>query len=225
MLKKYNIIFLLVLLSASCNQSQSTVDRKSSDTVNHIKSFTDTTTKKLKDGKIVLIIDSTFPCQLANPDTSVFDIILDDRKSSIKQVGEKFNPIEDNVDMPHENFCSKDKKQTLTLFFHYGGAKNEFSEFQVKKYSTSDSATTLAANTFVTNSRIALGISKEKVVSIFGNCFKTIKNEKAIEIIRYHIDDYGNSCFLKRYNYPSYYAEYEFLNDKLIRFRFGFEYP
>ena len=225
MLKRDNIIFLLVLLSASCNQSQSTVDRKPSDTVNHVKSFTDTSTIKLKDDVIVQKTDSNLPCQLANPDTSVFNIILDDRKSSIKQVGEKFNLIEDNVDMPHESFCSKDKKQTLTLFFHYGGTKNAFSEFQVKEYSPSDSITTLTTNSFVTNSGIEIGISKEKVVSLFGNCFKTIKNEKTNEIIKYQIDDSGNSSFLKRYNYPSYYAEYEFRNDKLIRFRFGFEYP
>ena len=30
---------------------------------------------------------------------------------------------------------------------------------------------------------------------------------------------------LKAYGYPTYYAEYEFRSEKLVRFRFGFEYP
>lgn len=175
--------------------------------------------------KITLTADSTYPCQLTKPDTSVYDIILNDRQSSIKQVGEKFAPIEDNVDMPHENFCTQDRMQTLTLFFHYGGARNEFSEFQIKQYSHSDSATVLKATSFKTNSDIKLGLSKANVISILGDCFKTISSNKTKEIIKYHIDDYEHSSFLQRYNYPSYYAEYEFQNDKLVRFRFGFEYP
>lgn len=164
-------------------------------------------------------------CQLSNPDTSVFDIILYDRESSIRQVGEKFAPIEEGMDMPYENFCTEDKKQTLTLFFHYGGFKNSFAEFQVKTYSPSDSAALLKTTSFVTNSGIKLGISKIKVVSILGNCFKTIQNDKSKEIIKYIINDFEHSSFLKRFNMPIYYAEYEFESDKLIRFRFGFEYP
>jgi len=53
----------------------------------------------VKPEKHRLTIDSAYPCQLAKPDTSVFDIILNDRESSIKQVGEKFAPVEDNIDM------------------------------------------------------------------------------------------------------------------------------
>lgn len=168
---------------------------------------------------------STVDCQLTNPDTSVFNIILNDRESSIKQVGEKFAPIERrNMDLPYENFCSQDGKQTLTLFFHYGGVKNEFSEFQVKYYSASDSATIVKTNNFVSSKGIKLGLSKKQVVFIFGNCFMTIKKDKYSETIKYHIDDFNNSKFLQRFKYPSYYAEYEFQADKLVRFRFGFEY-
>ena len=164
-------------------------------------------------------------CLLTNPDTSVYNIILHDKESSMRQVGENFAAIDGNMDMPYENFCSQDKKQTLSLFFHYGGVRNSFSEFQVRQYSPSDSAVTLKTNSFVTNSGIKLGISKDKVVSILGSCFKTINNEKTKETIKYRINDFEHSIFLKRFNMPIYYAVYEFRSDKLVRFRFGFENP
>ena len=164
-------------------------------------------------------------CQLANPDTSVFGIILLDKKSSIKQVGIMTTTHESENDLPHLNFCTQDKKQTLTLFFHPGGVANEFAEFQVKNYSATDSAKTLMTNSFTTGKEVKLGMSKEKVVAIFGKCYNATNTNNNLELIKYHIDDLNNSKFLERFNYPSYYAEYEFKADKLVRFRFGFEYP
>lgn len=169
--------------------------------------------------------DSIHKCQFNKPDTSVFNIILLDSQSAVRQVGESYVLIDDHKDMLRKHFCSQDKTQTLTLFFHYGGGKNEVAEFQVKQYELSDSATTLKTNSFLTNSGIKLGISRQQVTSILGNCFKTVSKNAITETIKYQIDDFNHSAFLSRYNYPSYYAEYEFKENKLVRFRFGFEYP
>lgn len=206
MLKRQCNIILFCLTLTACGLTQAT--------------YSQTATETLK-----LTTDSTYPCQLANPDTSLFDIILLDPKSSIKQVGEKYVLIDDHKDMMRKHFCSQDQQQTLTLFFHYGGSPNEVTEFQVKQYSPSDSATTLKTNNFVTNSGIKLGLSRQQIISILGNCFKTIRKDKHFEIIKYRIDNFDNSDFLTRFNYPVYYADYEFQDNKLVRFRFGFEYP
>jgi uncharacterized protein YecT (DUF1311 family) len=164
-------------------------------------------------------------CQLANPDTSVFGINLLDRNSSMKQVGLMSITHEAANDLPHLSFCTKEKTQTLTLFIHPGGVVNEVAEFQVKNYSESDSALSLETNSFITSNGIVLGMSKSKVTSIFGHCYKTSTTKSNREVIKYHINGFNNSEFLKRFEYPVYYAEYEFEAKKLVRLRFGVEYP
>ena len=41
----------------------------------------------------------------------------------------------------------------------------------------------------------------------------------------YAIKDLPASTFLLWFNYPSYYAHFMFERDRLIDYRFGFEYP
>lgn len=229
MLKRLLYILSHILTLASCNQRQNTNNTNQVDTFVHTDSvktspFANVSHVKFED-IFKTTIDSTYPCQLANPDTSVYGVILRDKESALKQLGEKFETIEDNIDMPHMTYYSQDKSQTLTVFFHYGDYRNEFSEFQVKRISTNDTAEILPTNKFVTNSGIMLGLPKVEIISIFGECFKTINKNINTEIIKYRIDDFPNSEFLHRFNMPSYYSEYEFRDDKLVRFRFGFEYP
>ncbi len=76
---------------------------------------------------------------------------------------------------------------------------------------------------FSTESGIALGMSKDRLTAIKGKSHQVIRRGNA-ETLHYTISDPGNS-FLRRYNMPLYRAEYRFVNDKLIRFAFGFEYP
>ncbi|MEI6695673.1 MAG: hypothetical protein WCO13_06370 [Bacteroidota bacterium] len=224
-MKKF--IFLLFIVNlVSCEQNRqvnhSVLVATTKQNIESIKTVKPAT---LKSATETLKINSTYPCQLSSPDTSVFGIKLNDSQSKIKQIGDQFELRNDNEDLPYEKFCSLDKQQTLTLFFHPGGSKNEFSEFQVSYYSKKDAAAVVKTAVFKTEKGIELGLSIQKLIAVLGNCFKTVKTNKNTEIIKYQIDDYKHSDFLKRYNMPVYYAEYEFKNDKLIRFRFGFEYP
>lgn len=182
------------------------------------------TTKVWDDIYYQLTTDSTYPCQLITPDTSVFGVILYDRETSIAQLGSDFSPKDDGKDMPREHFCNEDRTQTLTAFFHYGGVRNEVSEFEVRAYQPTDTARVLRSRAFITNSDIRLGLLFADVTAMKGPCYKTEANQD-ITIIKYHLDDFLNSSFLQRFNMPSYYAEYEFEEDLLVRFRFGFEYP
>jgi hypothetical protein len=70
--------------------------------------------------------------------------------------------------------------------------------------------------------RIQLGMTRKEVESILGKP-NIYSNNK----IRYRIVDLdlSNSAFLKRYNYPSYYIEAQFFQEKLVKYKFGFDYP
>ena len=67
-------------------------------------------------------------------------------------------------------------------------------------------------------------MTKDEIVNIKGDKYTEIKEDKTL-IIRYVLNDFNNSGFLKRYNMPVYIAEYWIQENKLIRYRFGFEYP
>ena len=76
-----------------------------------------------------------------------------------------------------------------------------------------------------TESGIKIGISKKELLAIKGDDFtnKQVGNQ---EVLSYKIDDFSSSSFLKKYNMPVYFAEYWFTNDdRLVKYKFGFEYP
>ena len=77
---------------------------------------------------------------------------------------------------------------------------------------------------FITESNIKLGISRDQLFKIKGNNYTTEKTNSK-EIIKYRITEENTSGFLLRYNYPSYYAFYEFMDGTLKKMSFGFEYP
>ena len=158
------------------------------------------------------------------PDTTVGEIRLLNSINIDKYLGE--DVMYRLVDKPSYNCSvySLDKKQRLTVYFHPGGMEKEFSEFKVdyvKNPSKNNFVTT--DKEFITESKVKLGITTGDLKAIKGEPDSISKNE-TIKFY-YRIDDYENSDFLKKYNYPSYYSEYEFENGYLIEYRFGFEYP
>jgi hypothetical protein len=165
-----------------------------------------------------------YPCQIENPDTSIYGVVFDDSYSSIQALGKEWNLIEDNVDMPHQSYSNAHGSQFLTCFFHYGGGRYGYSEFQVSTSCKEPKVKTFSDEEFVSGNGIRLGMSIDSVVSIIGKCYSTDSINGHI-VIKYIADDYKGSELLQHFNYPKYYAEYEFSNNKLIRFRFGFEYP
>ncbi len=74
-------------------------------------------------------------------------------------------------------------------------------------------------------SAITLGMSPAEVVKRLGTCIKSRDKQGDDETIQYAIEGADKDDKLKAYGYPTYYAEYEFRSEKLVRFRFGFEYP
>ena len=123
-------------------------------------------------------------------------------------------------------YYNKDCSEKLTLVYHFGDVGYSFDEFRVIKENRTDSSIECmnSIQHFVTGKNIRLGMTKGQLVDSLGYSFVQ-RSEKDIEVIKYEIDDFEGSDFLKHYGLPLYYGKYRFENNRLISFEFGFEYP
>jgi hypothetical protein len=163
---------------------------------------------------------------MKGPDLSVFGINLNDEESAVRQVGSGPALTEDSEDLPRARFVSKDGVQELILFAHYGAPTDEYAEVEVRL--AGEEAMTLhelPTDVFVSGLGVSLGMSPADIVKKFGTCIKSRDRDGAGETIQYAIESADQDDKLKTFGYPTYYAEYEFRSGKLVRYRFGFEYP
>jgi hypothetical protein len=77
---------------------------------------------------------------------------------------------------------------------------------------------------FRTETDIKLGITFEKLKSLKGINYEKAEKENQT-ILTYSNTDFDTSSFLKRYNMPSYFMEFTLEDNKIVRIRFGFDYP
>jgi hypothetical protein len=158
------------------------------------------------------------------PDTLIRQISLVSSKNVQSYLGE--NVMDRLVDngLPNSSVISNDSKQRMTFYFHPGGVKNEFSEFRVNYVDQKGRDEFVNdEREFVTESGIKLGMTMGEFRAIKGEPDSMTNDETST--FHYRIDDFENSEFLRSYNMPIYYADYEFKNGYLTEFRFGFEYP
>ena len=163
-------------------------------------------------------------CDLPNADTVVLGIKLGDSASAVKILGEDYKTIADKPlsDLAWTIFASRDNKQLLLLRHHPGDVENSFLEVEVKFGRHDRKPKNLKVYDFITGKGIKLGMKKKAVIAKFGPCFKSTETDDDTEIVRYEIkDEKASSGILKATNMPQYYAEYEFRNGILIRFKFG----
>jgi len=161
------------------------------------------------------------------PDTTIGKISLINSTNIDEYLGsnsmDRLTKLGESEGLPHIEILSCDKKQRLTVFFHPGGVINEFSEFKVTYNNGNDRNLKIVTDKeFETENKIKLGITIGDLKSIKGEPDIISDNST---VLQYKIIDFENSDFLKKYNYPSYYADYKFENGYLVEFRFGFEYP
>ena len=160
-------------------------------------------------------------------DISVNSIYLMDAESSQAVLGKNIRLIERENNFPIVPYYNKKKTQLLTLIFHPGSVKDSFSEFKVKRTTTNNNETIYTLkniDSFVTGKQIQIGITKKQLIDILGDKFES-EVKDGILAIKYKINNFEKSEFLQKYNMPSYYGEYRFINDNLIEYSFGFEYP
>jgi hypothetical protein len=163
---------------------------------------------------------------MKDPDLSVYGIRLTDADSAVSQVGSGLPLSEDEEDMPHIRFVSSNGAQELVLFAHPGADTDEYGEVEVRKAGIEALALKdLPTPSFVSGRGVELGMSRADIISRFGQCLKADEKSGDGETIQYQIENADRDRDLKGFNYPVYYAEYEFERGKLVRYRFGFEYP
>jgi len=159
-------------------------------------------------------------------DISINGIYLEDSMSTIKILGRSIMKPKDDFTGTH--YYNKSKSEILSIIYHPGDYWYCFSEFKIfiSPKNFKDSITTLHnISHFVTGKGVHLGISRDKLIAILGKNYEVLKNSEGEKIIKYSLTDFDNDSFLKFYNTPSYYGEYIFQRNILIKCAFGFEYP
>lgn len=177
-----------------------------------------------------------------SPDTTVGPFKLFDAEGSKRHLGDSImEHLETGPDhashakQPHIRVVSQERDELLTLIFHPGGVKNEFSEFKVERY-RKDSFPIfkrIDVKEFKTGSGIELGMMDHQLTTIKGRP-DTITQNGDTSVFHYRFD---RDCaqgreickkqkdFLDSYNMPAYRATYHFVDGELIRLRFGFPMP
>jgi len=158
------------------------------------------------------------------PDVQIGPIELLDSNLVLSFLGsDVMNRLSDKR-LPATTVYSADENQTLTVYFHPGGIRNEFSEFEIKYASsvTRDKYTTTEEE-FETESGIKLGMSVGTLRAIKGEPLRIVKG--SLNEYYYELRGKENSAILEKHNMPMYYSSYKFENGYLKEFKFGFEYP
>ena len=163
-------------------------------------------------------------CFLQNPDSSVAGISIDDTKSTLSVLG---NDTKLGGDWTYRNL-NKDKSQFLNLTVYPGSYYNQISLFEVgytNEILKEDKF--LEKMDFRTEKGIKLGMTQLELFQIFGECYQVnLKTTDTLNITyRIELPQDTKNKYLSKHNMPIYYAEYDFVKNKLNRFEFGFEYP
>lgn len=165
-------------------------------------------------------------CRMKSPDTSISGLTLTDRDSAIRIVGEDPELIDSDHDLPHVRFVSTNGAEELVLFTPYGANPDEYAEAEVRVAGTEAlTLNDLPIETFTTGRGVRLGMTVKEVEALFGRCTKARQKSGNELFIEYEIANADRDPEIGRFGFPLYYAEYEFLRGKLVRFRFGFAYP
>jgi hypothetical protein len=207
------ILLLLIILYSCTNKKELDINSKNISIKNN-KKFALTKNVSIKN------IDSFN----LKPDLKINNLELVNPQSIIENLGDLKTIMKEDEGLPYVYFTDKNKKQLLTLISFPGSSYNDIYQIIVEKNKTKNNLPIIQVDNFTTDSNITLGMSKLEIIKLKGDFFIEKKLDKN-EILLYSINDYNKSDFLKRYNLPSYFMEFTFFNNKLIKLKFGFDYP
>lgn len=207
----YLILFFSFFLSIVCDTTQS------SDKINENVTVIDENDKS---------INSLQKINGFKPDSLINGILTLNNQGSSKNFYPKMSS-EQLVTFLRESpvliFSNQMKEEYLLAYQYEGGTENEFSCFEIGYMSDlkkSNRITHTDYKRFKLGSGLKLGLSSEELVKIKGDAYEKVENK-----IIYRINDYHSSNFLKRYNMPAYFLECTLSNNKIVKIKFGFDYP
>lgn len=160
------------------------------------------------------------------PDTLVKGFMALNDKSFLENIKLELS-LENRVDFLRESpvfiFSDKNDKEYLLAYQYEGATEYEFSCFEIgykNDLEKNDKIIQVDCGKFILGSGLELGISLKDLIKIKGDSYIADEDK-----IIYKIDDYLSSKFLKKYNMPSYFLECTLKDDKIVKIRFGFDYP
>lgn len=196
-----NVLLILILYSCSMNKSEVVVEK----------------VDKLKQTKI--------ESKAFMPDTSVNGIWYFANDSSSLNFYtniDKEKLISFKRSSPIIAFTNKSESLYLLGYFHEGGVKNNFYEFEIGEKKNLEKIEVIKTNylNFEPESGIRIGMSREDIINLKG-----VPDSSNNQMIIYEIENYDESKFLKRYRLPYYYFKVHFTALKADLISYGFEYP
>jgi hypothetical protein len=158
------------------------------------------------------------------PDVKVNDLELANPESILKHIGDLKDLMNEGEGLPYLVLTNKSKKIKLTLISFPGSSYNDIYQFVIEYNTDAKKIKAISDNNFITESNLKLGIKKSELLKIKGDSY-TISEEGGFEVLTYKISDYNSSQFLKKYNLPGYFMEFNLKEDKVVKIKFGFDYP
>lgn len=164
-------------------------------------------------------------CLYQDPDTSLCGIVIGKPKSFLK-----FDSKAGNCDDNGKYFYySAGHKEIMTLYKFEGDVRYSIMNFKVEHSNENkhDYKTLDSIKHFASGKGIHLGMNKNEIVEILGNCYSPIDSATDYIELYYRLevgDDTLSQVLVSR-NAPIYYGSYKFSNNHLREFEFGFQYP
>lgn len=225
------LLGLLSISTLSCKKSDNIV--KNVNTV-QIENKKDTVLDIKKDTTLILK-DKLKAIQELNqivPDTTINNKLLLSNYASLPEFYPKYKSIE-AIERIRESpviiFSDKFNIEYLIVYQYEGSTENSFDCFEIgylkneKALSKVNIYNTLE-DSFKTETNLGLGVTFEEITSIKGSNYKKTEKEDLI-IISYRNTNFETSTFLQRYNMPGYFMEFTLKENKVIKIKFGFDYP
>jgi hypothetical protein len=182
-----------------------------------------------------LTVPTFAACKQVKAETDINGIRIGDPDSTKRVLGPLFKEddhpkVQQDKDaagadtsFPYLRLATRDGRQEVKLFSHYGDLVDSYNEIEVAPVAASTAAR-VPFDGFATERGVKLGMREPALVKHIGSCFKRERAKDGVSVIKYEITD-PRHVLLKRANMPSYYAHYTFRGGALVRFAFGFEYP
>jgi hypothetical protein len=149
-------------------------------------------------------------------DTTINGIRFDDCDTITELFGNNFKLLPDIDDLPALQILNSDKTQLLTMYMWNGNAKCDFSQYQIEYNRGTikfiQKPFVLDTKSFISVRKISLGITQNELKAKIGQP-NEIKIESGLTILSFQ--EYSDL----------YFADYYFKGNRLIKFRFGEEYP
>ena len=126
-------------------------------------------------------------------------------------------------------FRNKSDREYLLAYQFEGNTENAYSCFEIGYFEDDENINLEKSNQtqetyFQTESGLRLGLSLEDVTQIKGQEYEKLQSGH-YTVLRYKIDDYESSNFLKKYKFPVYFIEIKLKNNSVTNIKFGFSYP